>query len=212
MDFTMEVNRDMVSMPVVRRMARYYRYLCELENAGTERISSQAFADKLGLTASQVRQDFGCFGGFGHKGYGYVVSELLITVRQILGIEDCRNCILIGAGNLGKAILSMNYGKIGFALCGVFDNNPKLFDTEINGYPILPYTSVLAFCAQNKPEMAIICIPGAAVEHVATDLYGAGIKNFWNFSHYDIAALFPDAVVENVHLNDSMMTLKYRMK
>lgn len=207
----MQGNKDGVSMPVIRRMARYYRYLCELEKGGAQRISSGAFANKLGLTASQVRQDFGCFGGFGHKGYGYVVDELKKELQGILGIKAPKSCILVGAGNLGKAILSMNYEGVGFKLSAVFDSNPKLENTIIKGYTLRPYSSIGDFCQKHRPDMAIICIPSASVEKVATELFQLGIKSFWNFSHYDISVLLPQAIVENVHLNDSMMTLRYRL-
>ena len=200
-----------IPMAVVRRMTRYYRYLLELESTGIGKISSQAFADKLGLTASQVRQDFGYFGGFGHKGYGYDVAFLKNALIDILGIDTKKNCILIGAGNLGRAIMSMSYDKVGFKLIAVFDNNPLLFGKTIGEQKIRSIEEIEQFCEEQKVDCAIICTPTLGAKAVASRLYDCGIKNFWNFSHFDISILFPDSVVENVHLNDSMMTLRFLM-
>ncbi len=208
----MQTNNRGIPMAVIRRMTRYYRYLLELEKSNISKISSQSFADKLGLTSSQVRQDFGYFGGFGHKGYGYEVTFLKNELKKILGLESQKKCILIGVGNLGTAILSMNYERVGFSLIGVFDNNPQLLGKTIRGSKVFSMDSIEDFCKNESPECAIICTPSAGVHELATKLYDCGIRSFWNFSHYDISILFPDAIVENVHLNDSMMTLRFLME
>lgn len=199
-------------MAVIRRMTRYYRYLLELEKAEVTKISSQAFADKLYLTASQVRQDFGYFGGFGHKGYGYDVMFLKDAVKNILGINELKKCILIGVGNLGTAISSMDYNRVGFELIAVFDNNPDLENKIVRGHKVYPVGELESFCEENKPECAIICTSSSGVETLARELYSYGIKNFWNFTHFNISSILDDVNVENVHLNDSMMTLRFLME
>ncbi len=200
-----------IPISVIRRMARYYRYLTILEREQQSKISSQAFADHLGLTASQVRQDLGCFGAFGHRGYGYDVAELKVKIAEILGISDLKKCILVGVGNLGTAILSMNYEKLGFDLVAAFDANPQLEGKLVRGQVVRTIDTLAEFYEAEKPEIAIICIPTSSVEGVVTKLYEIGIKTYLNFSHYDISLLYPDTIVETVHINDSMVTLRFLM-
>lgn len=208
----MTLNEKDIPLAVIRRMTRYYRYLGVLERNGEGKISSQAFAEQLGLTASQVRQDLGSFGAFGHRGFGYEVKILKEKVEEILGLSELKKCILVGAGNLGTAVLSMNYEKLGFHLVAVFDKNPELEGKEIRGHKVYSIDKLEEICEKEIPEAAIICTPSVAVENLATRIYGIGITSFLNFSHYDISILLPDAIVESVHLNDSMMTLRYLMK
>lgn len=204
--------KNPVSMSVIRRLPRYYRFLAELSKRGVTRISSKELSQKMGFTASQVRQDFNCFGGFGQQGYGYNVPQLCSTIEEILGLRRQYKCILIGAGNLGKAIAGhMPFEQLGFRLIGVFDNSPKVVGQEINGKGIRPYSSVGSFYKEHRPAMAILCVPRDSVEGITDYLYGLGMRSFWNFGHYDIALKHPDAIVENVHMNDSMMTLCYKL-
>lgn len=201
--------KNSISMSVIRRLPRYYRYLGELEKAGVSKISSKELSARMGFTASQIRQDFNCFGGFGQQGYGYMVSQLRSTIGDILGVSQKRKCILLGAGNLGRALLSIDYEKMGFDMIGIFETDADKIGGSIQKHTILPYSKLEKFCKDNEPDMAIICIPSPAVEKVSDDLCHFGIKAFWNFSHYDISIKHPDVYVENVHLNDSLMTIRY---
>ncbi|NLJ30372.1 MAG: redox-sensing transcriptional repressor Rex [Clostridiales bacterium] len=204
--------RDNISMSVIRRLPRYYRFLRLLQSKGVVRISSTELSSKLGLTASQIRQDLNCFGGFGQQGYGYIVDQLCAEIANILGLSNCYKTILVGAGNLGQAIAShMSFESEGFHLIGIFDNSPHKIGTIINDHPVLDIAGLDEFCRKEKPVMAVLCIPRESVGPLAEKLYTMGIKNFWNFSHYDLAMKYPDALVENVHLNDSLMTLCYRI-
>ena len=206
------IGKNNISMSVIRRLPRYYRYLSELEEKGIVRVSSKELSEKMGFTASQIRQDFNCFGGFGQQGYGYAVTNLKETIGNILGIQEKRKCILIGAGNLGSALLSIDYNKRGFELSGVFDSSPNKIGTEIRGHKILSMDELEEFCANEKPVMAIICIPSDSVVETCEKLVSFGIKAFWNFSHYDLSLNFSsDIIVENVHLNDSLMTMSYML-
>ena len=205
-------NRDNISMSVIRRLPRYYRFLRHLRSKGVVRISSTELSVKLGLTASQIRQDLNCFGGFGQQGYGYIVDQLCDEIANILGLSNGFKAVLIGAGNLGQAIAShLSFEAEGFQLAGIFDSSPQKIGTTINGNYVRDIKEIDEFCRQEKPIMAIMCIPRDAVGSLSERLYGLGIRNFWNFSHYDIAMKYPDAIVENVHLNDSLMTLCYRI-
>ncbi len=201
-----------VSMSVIRRLPRYHRFLTELAKSGVTRISSKELSERMGFTASQVRQDFNCFGGFGQQGYGYNVPQLCTAIEEILGLQKQYPCILIGAGNLGKAIAGhMPFEQLGFQLIGVFDNSPKVVGQKIGGQEIRPYDSVGAFYEEHRPSMAILCVPRENVEEITDHLYGLGLRSFWNFGHYDIVLKHPDTIVENVHMNDSLMTLCYKL-
>ena len=204
--------RDNISMSVIRRLPRYYRILNHLKKTGINRISSKELSEKMGFTASQIRQDLNCFGGFGQQGYGYIVEQLCDEIGNILGVSNGYRCILIGAGNLGQAIAShLSFEAQGFRLIGIFDSDLHKIGTSLSGQMIRDVRTLDDFCKETQPVMAVLCTPRAAVEHLSDQLYAMGIRNFWNFSHYDIAMKYPDAIVENVHLNDSLMTLCYRI-
>ena len=206
------MKRIKVSNNVIRRMPRYLRKLDDLNAAGIERISSGELGRQMGLTPSQIRQDFSCFGEFGQQGYGYGVHQLCEEIGSILGVDRAHKCILIGAGNLGKAIAThISYNFAGFDLIGIFDNSEQVVGQQIADLRVLPAAGIRRFCSENAPLMAILCVPDSAVKSVVELLYDIGIKSYWNFSHYDIALRYPDTIVENVHLNDSMMTLCYRV-
>jgi len=203
------MSKPMVSLQVIKRLPRYYRFLGELERNGTIRISSRELSQKMGFTASQIRQDLNCFGGFGQQGYGYNVPELHKAIGNILGINAHNPIVLIGAGNLGKALtVHMDFEKRGFKLVGIFDSNPKLCGTSLSGLQVMDISTIEAFSQKNKPVCAILCIPKQAAEKLVPRLIKCGITAFWNFSHYDLASK-EDIIVENVHLADSLMTLSY---
>ncbi|MDE5649309.1 MAG: redox-sensing transcriptional repressor Rex, partial [Oscillospiraceae bacterium] len=158
---------------------------------------------------SQIRQDLNCFGGFGQQGYGYNVKELHTAIAEILGINAGNKTILIGAGNLGRAIAShIDFNKRGFRLIGIFDSNPDKNGQIIAGNIVMNIIELEKFCKKNNPVCAILCIPKDAAEEIVTKLIDAGIKGFWNFSHYDLT-INKNIIVENVHLTDSLMTLSY---
>ena len=201
-----------ISSAVIHRMPRYFRHLCDLQDAGITRISSGTLAERMGLTASQIRQDLNCFGDFGHQGYGYSVDQLYEEIGRILGIGDPADTILLGAGNLGKAVANhMDFETRGFHLVGVFDDAPALIGQELHGHTIRATDELEAICDERKPAMAILCIPKEAAPAIVKRLLACGVHGFWNFSHYDICHDHPEAIVENVHLGDSLMTLSYRM-
>ena len=201
-----------ISKAVIRRLPRYYRYLSTLRDEGITRISSKELSERMRIIASQVRQDLNCFGGFGQQGYGYNIESLYNEIGKILGVDKTRKAILIGAGNLGKAVaLHMSFEARGFNLIGVFDKNPALSGQMLRGIPIRHIDGLFDFCKDNSPVVAVLCIPSAAAETLAPQLVQLGIKGFWNFSHYDISTNHPNVAVENVHLSDSLMTLSYHV-
>ena len=202
-----------ISNSVIRRLPRYYRFLGELLKQGTTKISSRELSEKMRLTASQIRQDLNCFGGFGQQGYGYNVENLHTEIGAILGLEGERSVILLGVGNLGRALAAhIDFQKYGYKLVGIFDSNPALTGEIIAGIPIMHTDSIREFCKENTPHMAVLCIPRAAAKDAVAELVDCGINAFWNFSHYDINFDFTDADVENVHLTDALMILSYTTK
>ena len=204
------MSKNSISNSVIRRLPRYYRFLGELENNGYVRISSRELSEKMGLTASQIRQDFNCFGEFGQQGYGYNVSDLRFEIGKILGLNVQTPMILLGAGNLGTAIAShIDFKNKGFDLIGAFDSNPELVGKKIGSLSVRDISELEKFCNENKPVAAILCIPMSAAEKMVDTLIGCGIKAFWNFTHYDIRINHNNVAVENVHLGDSLTTLSY---
>ncbi len=205
--------KSYIATPVIKRLPRYYRFLSELCAGGMTRISSKELAKRMGLTASQVRQDFNCFGGFGQQGYGYNIQQLKDTIGGILGLDQLQKMILIGAGNMGRAIGNEAFfNTCGFQLIGVFDKKPSLTGQIVNSIPVRHTDGLDEFCKENLPVAAALCIPNQEAKEVVRQLVGLGIKAIWNFTHYDPTADFPELIVENVHLRDSLMTFGYGIK
>ena len=209
----MKDNIHQVSIPVIKRLPRYHRYLEELKNLGIVRISSKELSTRMGLTASQIRQDLICFGGFGQQGYGYNIEQLYNEIGAILGLNNKTKAIMIGAGNLGHAIAThIHFDNRGFDLIGIFDNNPAVIGTKVGGKTVMSSYDLEEFCLKEKPVVAILCIPAEYAAENADKLVSVGIKGFWNFTQYDLVHRYQNVAVENVHLSDSLMTLCYQVK
>lgn len=207
----MKTVRKDVPIVVVKRLPRYYRYLGELLRQGITRISSADLSKKMGVTASQIRQDFNCFGGFGQQGYGYNIERLYKEIADILGLSHGYKTIIVGAGHLGHALANhSNFAKRGFELVGIFDKDPKLEGKLIHGLPVRPMEELESFCTNNQVDIAILALPKSAIEMVVPRLVKLKIKGLWNFSYTDIAVP-EDVAVENVHLSDGLMTLSYKI-
>ena len=199
-----------ISNSVIRRLPRYYRFLGELEDQQISKISSRELSERMHLTASQIRQDLNCFGGFGQQGYGYNVSELRKEIGRILGVDKHRKTILIGAGNLGTALaVHINFEKSGCSLIGIFDSNKKIVGNPLGKLTITDIDDLEKFCRENRPEVAVLCIPKSVTKEIVDRLTELGVRSFWNFSHYDINVEHKNIIVENVHLGDSLLTLSY---
>ena len=201
-----------ISASVIGRLPRYYRFLCELSQEGAVRISSKELSRRMGLTASQIRQDFNCFGGFGQQGYGYNVEQLKAEMAAILDLNANKKAVLIGAGNLGRAIAyGMRFSDLGFQLTAIFDTDPAIIGKEINSIRVYKADELFAYCEETHPQMAVLCLPEDNAAKTVAQLMEAGVSSFWNFSHYDIHREYPEANVVNVHLGDSLMTLSYKI-
>lgn len=206
------MKNESISFSVIKRLPRYYRFLGELKSNGIIRISSRELSQRMGLTASQIRQDFNCFGGFGQQGYGYNVEQLHKEIGSILGVHSGHKAIILGAGNLGRLVSNqITFETKGFSLIGIFDRKESLTGQMIKGIPVRHIDGLDEFCRENLPEMAVLCIPPESARDLVPVLIKLGIKAFWNFSHYDVALNHPGVAVENVHLGDSLMTLCYKI-
>lgn len=203
---------EQISQAVIRRLPRYYRYLGDLLMQGTERISSNELSVKMNSTASQIRQDLNNFGGFGQQGYGYNVKYLHEEIGKILGLDKVHNMIIIGAGNLAKAIVRYDkFERLGFPTLAMFDVNPELFGTTINGIKVYSLDELETFVKENKVDIAALTLPKQNAIDAANKLVGLGVKSIWNFAHVDLEFDDEDVVVENVHLSDSLMQLSYNI-
>ena len=200
-----------ISSAVIRRLPRYYRYLGELIESGVQRISSKELSARMKVTASQIRQDLNNFGGFGQQGYGYNVKYLYDEIAKILGIDRTHNMIIIGAGNLGAALVnSGDFAKRGFIIKGVFDNNHELKGKKIGSLDIMMMDELKGFIKENNIEIVALTIPRQAAREVAKEVAEDGIKAIWNFAHTDLN-LPESVIVENVHLSESLMRLSYNI-
>ncbi len=201
-----------ISNSVIKRLPRYYRFLGDLKEEGLSRISSAELSARMNLTASQIRQDLNCFGGFGQQGYGYNIDLLRVEIGHILGIDAPKKVIILGLGNLGKALTEhINFETKGFQLIGLFDVKESLIGKMVRNIPIRSIDTLDEFCRENKPQAAIIATPREPARLLCNKLVKFGVKGFLNFTHYDIAFDHPDVTVENIHLGDSLMTLSYRV-
>jgi redox-sensing transcriptional repressor len=201
-----------VSMAVVRRLPKYYRYLRDLMEKDVKRISSYELSKLTGFTASQIRQDFNNFGGFGQQGYGYNVEELFGQLGNILGLDRKYNTIIIGAGNLGQAIANYRYfGEKGFKLVGIFEKNPRYKGLKINDISIMDIEEIEEFSKEKNVDIAVITAPKEAAQDIADRVIASGVKALWNFAPIDIKVP-EDVVVENVHLSESLLALAFLIK
>lgn len=204
------MKKQKVSTAVIRRLPRYYRHLDDLFRSGVVRISSSALGESMGLTASQIRQDLSCFGEFGQQGYGYNIESLRDEVAQILGMNDGHTAILLGAGNLGRALIeNFHFEKSGFQLTAAFDIAPNIVDTTIAGVPILHVDRLESYLADHGASVAVLTVPGRTARAIAERLVSAGVKGLWNFTNVELNVKGPGVVVENVHFADSLLALSY---
>ena len=200
-----------VSMAVIKRMPKYYRYLGELVKNDVDRISSKELGEKIGFTASQIRQDLNNFGDFGQQGYGYNVKELHNQIGAILGVGKEYNAVLIGAGNIGQAIANYSrFTDIGLGITAIFDANPKLVGMRIRDVEIKDIDELKGYLEENHIDMGILCVPRINAQKVCDVLVNGGVRGRWNFAPIDLHV--PETVkVENVHLSESLLTLVYQM-
>ena len=206
------MKKQNVSDAVIRRLPRYYRYLDDLHMKGIVRISSSTLGEKMGITASQIRQDLSCFGEFGQQGYGYNVEELRAEIGHILGVDERHRIIVVGAGNLGRALMqNFHFKDAGFLLEAAFDVSPALVGSQIAGVPVLDMSELERFVPAHRPDVAVLTVPQSAAQPTADRLIDLGVRGFWNFTNVELTSGISSVRFEDVHFADSLLTLSYRI-
>lgn len=205
------MRKEKISSAVIRRLPRYYRHLDDLDRSGTVRISSGALAKSMGLTASQIRQDLSCFGGFGQQGYGYNVERLKSEIAEILGMNRNHTALILGVGNLGRALIeNFPFRANGFRLAAAFDVDPALVGTRLGGAPIHHIDALEAFLREEPVDIGVLTVPATAAADLALRLSDCGVRGIWNFTNVELSQReMPGVHVENVHFSDSLLTLSY---
>ena len=202
-----------VSSAVIRRLPRYHRCLGDLIRAGKLRISSAELASIMGVTASQIRQDLNCFGGFGQQGYGYNIKFLYNKISELLGVNEGYNAVIIGAGKLGRALAATHmFERRGVNRLAMFDVDPTVIGTRIYDVPVYSVEDLGSFCKEHNVHIGVLTVPKEAAYEVASTIVEAGVKGVWNFANMELKLDDPDVIVENIHLGDSLMALCYEIK
>ena len=206
------LKKENISDAVIRRLPRYYRQLTELCARGVVRISSHSLGQEMNITASQIRQDFSCFGEFGQQGYGYNVEELRSEIGHILGVDNDHHLVMIGVGNLGHALLqNFPFSQTGFTVDAAFDVSPAVIGSNVNGVPIYSMDDLDIYIREHNVDVVALTIPQSVAQDTADRLMELGIKGFWNFTNIELATTQPDVKFENIHFADSLPTLSYRI-
>lgn len=199
-----------VSNAVVRRLPRYYGQLNALYQVGVSRISSSSLGKVMNLTASQIRQDLSCFGEFGQQGYGYNVESLRNEIADILGMNHGHTAIVLGAGNLGRALIqNFQFGQNGFQLIAAFDTDPTLVGASIGGVPVYNIDKLSQYLSNQHVDVGVLTVPQSAAIPTAQRLIDGGVKGLWNFTNVELGVHNEDVVVENVHFADSLLALSF---
>ena len=204
------VIKENISSAVIKRLPRYFRYLRILIREGKTRISSAELSRRMNITASQIRQDLNCFGGFGQQGYGYNVNYLYARICELLGVGAGLQAVIIGAGNLGRALAKNEmFEKRGVDVVAIFDNKPELVGQSVNEIPIIHIDEFERYAATHTIDMAVLTLPKEYALEMAQRIADTDISGIWNFTSQELDSLEADVIVENVHLGDSLMTLNY---
>ena len=206
------MKKENISDAVIRRLPRYYRQLTDLCNRGVVRISSHSLGQEMNITASQIRQDFSCFGEFGQQGYGYNVEELRAEIGHILGVDNNHHLVMIGVGNLGHALLqNFPFSHTGFTVDAAFDVSPTVIGTSVNGVPIYSMNDLDSFIREHSVDVVVLTIPQSVAQDIANRLIDLGVRGFWNFTNVELSSPSPDVKFGNIHFADSLLTLSYRI-
>ena len=206
------MRKTKISHNVILRLPRYLRYLEELRSRDAIRISSGELGRLMGVTASQIRQDLACFGEFGQQGYGYNVEMLIREISEILGTNQERLAVVIGAGNLGRAIIGkFPFQQFGFRLSGAYDLAETIVGTKVADLTVRHIDQLERDILETPPDVAVLAMSSASANAIAGRLIDAGVRGIWNFTNVDLTISSPNVVVENLHFSDSLLTLSYYM-
>jgi len=172
-----------ISESTVRRLSHYYRVLEEVEAEGKALISSHRLAEREGITSAQVRKDLSYFGSFGRRGLGYNVRHLRERIRSILGLDRRWRVALVGAGNIGAALIAYRgFARQGFDVVAVFDRDPARVGQRLGELPIRDVAELARAAGDLRIEMGVIATPVRAAQEVADLLVAAGVGGILNFA------------------------------
>ncbi len=204
------MKKQKVSSAVIRRLPRYYRHLNDLHLAGVERISSSALGKSMGLTASQIRQDLSCFGEFGQQGYGYNVESLRGEVSDILGMNRGHTAVILGAGNLGRALLeNFHFQRSGVTLAAAFDVSPDIVGRTLSGVPVYHVDQLEPYLKESPASIGVLTVPRGVANAIAARLVAGGGEGIWNFTNIELRLDSTGVIIEDVHFADSLLSLSY---
>ncbi len=204
------MKKDRISKQVIGRLPKYYSCVEELYLSSCIRVSSATLSQRLGFTASQIRQDFSCFGEFGQQGYGYNVKKLRYEIREILGLNSRNTAILVGCGNMGQALLkNFDFEAYGFYMVAAFDPDPERIATQVGPVRVLDAAVLRRFVEAEKPAMAVLTVPKENAQTMAQTLGELGVQAVWNFTGCKLEA--SELLVEDVSFASSLLTLSYRL-
>ncbi|MBR2354202.1 MAG: redox-sensing transcriptional repressor Rex [Clostridia bacterium] len=204
--------RPTVSPAVIKRLPRYFRYLRELIRMGKSRVSSAELSKMMNVTASQIRQDLNCFGGFGQQGYGYNVNYLYTKICEILGVGYGFRVAVIGAGNLGSALVRSDmFEKRGVDVVAMFDTKPSVIGKKIGNVPVYSVDVLEEKLREFAVDIVILTLPKEYAVETASRLVHTDVGGIWNFTGKELELGDCGIVVENVHIGDSLMTLCYEV-
>ena len=202
-----------VSTAVIKRLPRYHRYLGDLIRQERLRISSAELSRIMGVTASQIRQDLNCFGGFGQQGYGYNVKYLYSKISELLGTNEGYTAVIVGAGNLGRALAATHmFERRGITRLCLFDTDPAVVGEEYNGLPVYHVDTLTEYCHEHRVDIGVLTVPKDAALAVAKMLTDGGVKGIWNFANMELETHTDGVIIENIHMGDSLMRLSYEIK
>jgi redox-sensing transcriptional repressor len=203
-------NSSNVPVATVTRMALYLRELQQLQRSGQQRIQSSAIAKRLGLNDSLVRRDLSCFGQFGQRGVGYSIAGLTKAIQAILGTDRSWNVILIGSGNLGRALSGYRgFNQQGFRLVGVFDSDPCKIGTKLGTITVSPLEELESTVEREKVELAILAVPASSAAIVAQRLEDAGVTGILNFAPVTVRSPGSGLTVVDVDLAVELQRLAF---
>ena len=204
------MKKEKISRPVIGRLPQYYSCVEELYLSNCIRVSSATLSRRLGFTASQIRQDFSCFGEFGQQGYGYNVTGLRGEIASILGMNRDFSVILVGVGNIGRAMIeNFCFEQYGFHMLAAYDVRPEVVGTDISGIRVHDISELPHIFESSKVDMAVLSVPKLIANKAARELVDHGVKAIWNFTNVELDLNENEAIVENIHFSDSLLALGY---
>jgi redox-sensing transcriptional repressor len=202
---------ESIPNPAVRRLSLYLRQLESFQRKERRTISSKQLGESLGLTDAQVRKDLAYFGQFGHPGIGYRVEELIAQVKRILGTDRTWNIMLVGAGNIGRALSSYRgFMAKGFRLVAVFDNDPGKVGKRLGAFTIQPLSDIPATVQKQQIRLAILAVPADAAQDVADQIVGAGVRGILNFAPVSLTVP-PDVAMNSVDVAVQLEQLSFQV-